>query len=104
MEIEGNDKADKAAKDAALSKGENPNIATIQHSPLKTSGTNCIRQATKADWNIAWRNNKSNLELLRKITAQCNVQDSRKIYNTITKRDNVAQLARLQTGHVSLNA
>ena len=85
MDIEGNDKADNAAKDAALSKGINPSIPTIQQQPLKTSRSNCIKQATKTDWNTFWRNNKADSKILRKITAKCNVNDSSKIYNTSRK-------------------
>ena len=87
MDIEGNDMADNAAKDTGLSKGNNPSIATIEQLPLKASRINCIRQATKTDWNTAWTNNKSDSKMLRKITAQYNVYDSAKIYGTITKRN-----------------
>src|SRR5204863_1351195 len=84
-------------------KGSNPSIAKIQQLPLKASRINCIRQATKTDWNTAWTNNKSDSRMLRKITAQYNVYDSAKIYGTITKRNDVALLARLRTGHCSVN-
>src|SRR5437773_805803 len=47
MDIEGNDMADNAVKDTALSKGNNPSIATIEQPPLKASRINCISQTTK---------------------------------------------------------
>ena len=90
MDIEGNDKADKAAKGAALSKGVNPSIPKIQQPPLKASRSNCIKQATKTDWNTSWRNKKSDSKILRKITTKCNVNNTLKIYNTITKRNDLA--------------
>src|SRR5437762_8196726 len=55
------------------------------------------------DWNTAWTNNKSDSRMLRKITTQYNVYNSAKIYATITKRNDVALLARLRTGHCLVN-
>ena len=42
-------------------------------------------------------------ELLHKITAKRNVHQSAKIYKSIAKRNDVAQIARLRTGYCSLN-
>ena len=101
MEIAGNEMADKAAKEAAKSRAADVNFT---HKPLKSSRSNAINQAVKNDWHEAWKNEKDHAKLLRRITAKIqDHQESKKLYNTITNRTSLAQLARLRTGHCSLN-
>src|SRR5579859_2960008 len=100
MNIAGNEKANKAARDAAKSK--TPDVNFI-HKPLKSSRSNIINQTTKRDWLNAWKNGKDNAKQLRRITTKVQDQESKKLYNSIANRISLAQLARLRTGHCSLN-
>src|SRR5579859_2012914 len=100
MEIVGNEKADEAAKEAAKSKKVDVNFT---HKPLKSSRSNVINQIVKKDWLDAWKNGKDNAKQLRRITTKAQDQESKKLYNSINNRTSLAQLARLRTGHCSLN-
>ena len=100
MEIVGNEKADEAAKEAAKSKKVDVNFT---HKPLKSSRSNVINQIVKKDWLDAWKNGKDNAKQLRRITTKAQDQESKKLYNSINNRTSLVQLARLHTGHCSLN-
>ena len=100
MEIIGNEEADKAAKEAARSKGRNG--MPFIHQNMKSVRNQTIKQAAKKEWKIAWKNKNDSAKHLRRITTKIEAQNSHKIYDGI-KRSDVAQLSRLRTGHCSLN-
>jgi hypothetical protein len=54
-DVDGNEKADEAAKEAAKSEGNNPNIPTSNHKPLKSAKSVCIKQDVTNDWDESWQ-------------------------------------------------
>jgi ribonuclease HI len=105
MDIEGNEKADTAAKEAAKSTGNSTpsTIPKTSHLRLKTSQFNTINQATMQDWLTSLKTQKTKATFGKLTMNTNNVYQSKKLYSTISKRHDVAQLARLRTGHCSLN-
>src|SRR5438876_8687031 len=99
MSIEGNDKVDDEAKKAAKSKGIDQAIPKITATPLKSSRLQSIKQAIKTDWDTAWKSYKSTSKLLCNITVKRNVNESAKLYKSVSTRNDVTQLVRLRTGH-----
>src|SRR5579859_646384 len=97
-DIKHNDKVDDEAKKAAKSEGRNGAIAKASLTPLKSARILQVKQSINADWNTAWKENKTSKHL-HKITSKRNVHQSAKIYKSIAERNDVAQTARLHTGH-----
>jgi len=104
-DIDGNEKADKAAKEAAKSKGENADILRSAHKPLKSARSVNIKRETTNDWNMSWQSQTPghDAKQLRRITSKPNVVQGTKLYKSIKTRHQASQLARLRTGHCSLN-
>ena len=100
-DIEGNEMADKAAKAAAQSRGMN--ATPFKHKSLKTARVNLIKQTIKKEWTEDWKTAKGDARHLRRITNKTQVNESMMLYTTVNTRYQVAQLARLRTGHCSLN-
>jgi len=101
MDIVGNEEADKAAKEAARSRGTNGMI--LIYKTMKLARNQIIKHAAKKEWKIEWENGRNTAKHLRHITTKTKAQNSHKIYNGITKRFEIALLSRLRTGHCSLN-
>ena len=101
MDITGNEEADKAAKEAARSRGIN--CAISAHKTMKSARNQVIKRTAKREWKIGWETDKDTAKHLRRITSKTEAQNSYKIYNGITNRSDVALLSRLRTGHCSLN-
>jgi hypothetical protein len=101
MDIVGNEEADKAAKEAAKSRGTND--MTLTYKTIKSVRNQIIKHAAKKEWKIEWENSRNTVKHLRHITTKTKAQNSHKIYNGITKRFEIALLSRLRTGHCSLN-
>jgi ribonuclease HI len=100
MDIPGNEKVDQAAKEAAQSRGS---LGTeFQHHNLKSSRNDVIRQAAKKEWETEWQNTPGSKQL-KKITMKAQAQNSLTVYNSIDNRSQAVQIARLRTGHCSLN-
>ena len=110
MDIIGNEKADEAAKDAAMDHTA-PNTSTAtalrdrqhHHKPLKSARTRTIKDAIKKEWEKGWKTGTTCSKQLRRITKHYPFGTSNKLYNAITKREQIPQLARLRTGHCPLN-
>ena len=88
------------AKEAAKSNGSCGN--PFQHYPLKSMRNNIIKQASKSQWDSTWRKELKSSHLHR-ITNRLQAQPSSTIYNTAAGRRRRVNLARLRTGHCSLN-
>jgi len=104
--VRGNEEADEAAKEAANSKGNEPDIARCIHKPLKSARSVCIKRETMDDWNAAWQsqNPDHDAKQLRLITKKPNALRGTKLYQAIIlTRRQTAQLTQLRTGHRSLN-
>jgi ribonuclease HI len=102
-DITGNETADKAAKQAAKSKGEDPTIPKSTHKSLKSARSVLIKRAITHDWSASWKSRTHDAKQLRRITNKPNVTCGIKLYKAINTRHQAAQLARLRTGHCSLN-
>src|SRR5277367_4736139 len=73
------------------------------HGVLKSSSIMVIKKAAVNEWTNAWQNGKENASHLRRIIKRSKVESGPKLYNNITTRPKMATLARLRTGHCSLN-
>lgn len=103
--VEGNEKADEAAKEAAVSEGNDPGIPTATYKPLKSARSVNIKQEITAEWNESWQSRAPNRDAkqLRRITKKPNALRGNKLYKAIElTRHQTAQLARLRSGHCSL--
>ena len=93
MDICGNEVVDKAAKESALSKGTNE--TAFHHKTLKVARNRTIKEKSNQEWKTAWQSGKGNARQLRRITAKKHTESGPKIYNSISKRRGIANLARL---------
>jgi hypothetical protein len=99
--IDGNEKADLAAKSAAMEKMNQAPHPTI----LKSARANEIHQAIEQENQKLWVNGKDTAAHLRNITKRKpkRTKPSSRIYGNLNKRKHIAWIARLRTGHSSLN-
>jgi hypothetical protein len=99
--IDGNEKADQAAKSAAMEKINPAPHTTI----LKSARANEIHQAIEQENQKLWVNGKDTAAHLRNITKRKpkRTKPSSRIYGNLNKRKHIAWIARLRTGHSSLN-
>jgi ribonuclease HI len=104
--ISGNEKADQAAKGAAIEK-INP---TPHPTHLKSARANEIHQAIERENQTNWVNGKETAVHLRNITKRNmtkrnpkRTRPSSQIYRNLSKRRHIAWIARLRVGHVQLN-
>ena len=105
MDIAGNEEADKAAKEAARSRDTNGGTAAVTHKTMKSARNQTIERAAKMEWKIGWEKGKATAQHLRRITTKTEMEahNTHKLYNSITKRPDIAMLSRLRTGHCFLN-
>ena len=97
--IEGNEKADEAAKQAAIQK-----INPTRKPSLKSARSNDIHQTLKRQWQEQWTKGRRTACRLRNTSQRPNIKPSLHIYNQLgNKRRHIAWIARLRTGHCSLN-
>jgi hypothetical protein len=77
-DVDGNEKVDKAAKEAAKSEGSDETIPRSPHSPLISTRSACIKQEVAKDWNESWQFQVPNRDakLLRRITKRSNITQS----------------------------
>jgi RNase H len=108
--INGNKKADQAAKSAAIDE-----INPIPPIILKSARANEIHQSIEGEQQKQWVNGKGTALLLRNITKRNmmkrdpnqntkRTRSSAEIYNRLRRRKHIAWVARLRTGHCSLNS
>jgi hypothetical protein len=97
--IEGNEKADQAAKEAATDPQRGP-----WQTNLKSARLNAIYQSIKRQWQEEWNNDKETARHLRHMMKSTNAKPPSRIYDKLgNKRKYIAWIARLRTGHCSLN-
>ena len=100
MDIPGNEKADEMAKDAAKSKGTTGD--PFPFNTLKSMRNNAIKQASRNEWDSI-RKKELKSSHLHRIINKVQSYPSSALYTTINSRRQRVQLARLRTGHFSLN-
>jgi len=106
--IERNERADQAAKSAATEKINPMILPTI----LKSARANEIHQTIEREQQNQWVNGKGTAAHLRNITKRNmtkrnlmkRTKPSSQIYRQLSKRKHIAWIARLRTGHCSLNS
>ena len=101
MCIEGNDKADAMAREATklVPQGQSHH----RYKPLKAAQNQAVKEAARNEWERRWREGTREAQQLRRISINQPVARGHKLYSTITKRHQVSTIARLRTGHCSLN-
>jgi ribonuclease HI len=99
-EIEGNERADQEAKQAAKSPAMGRHF---KHKPLKSARIRLIKAEAKQQWRYAWNNNTHTGHALRRNMKARGFKTGSKFYNQISSRKAAATLARLRTGHCGLN-
>ena len=62
-----------------------------------------INQATKKEWEGVWEKDVTIARHLRRIIKRKHISQGMDVYNSIYERRNIATIARLRTGHCSLN-
>lgn len=96
-DVEGNEKADQAAKAAAIS-----NIARPTKR-MKAAQCRSIQSMTKIKWETEWKTGKENSRRLRKMSQYPGTTTGLKLYGTLKEREHVVWITRLRTGHCHLN-
>jgi hypothetical protein len=81
MGIEGNEKADEAAKQAAIQR-----INPTQKPSLKSERSNLIHQTIKRQWREQWSNGRMTAWKLRNMTRRPNAEPGPQIYNQLKRR------------------
>jgi len=106
VEIEGNEKADQEAKSVAIEKN-NPMVHPMI---LKSTRANEIHQAIEQEQQKQWVNRNETAAQLWNIKKRNTMirkpermKPSSQIYEWLSKRKHIAWIARLRTGHWSLN-
>ena len=98
--IEGNEKADQAAKQATDELANNRNNEP-QPSTMKAARKAVIKKHINQEWKNTWLTSNENARKLRNISNRPNTVNGAKLCQTIRKRKHVTWIARLRTGHCS---
>src|SRR2546423_4652065 len=96
-DVEGNEKADQAAKAAAVSDTTRPTAR------MKAAQSSSIQSMAKANWETEWKSGKENSRRLRKMSQYPGTNTGHKLYGTLEQREHVVWITRLRTGHCHLN-
>jgi ribonuclease HI len=95
--IEGNERADLAAKTAAIPNNISPNII------MKSAQNRSIQSMSNAKWEAEWRTGKENARRLRSMSKYPGTTTGPKLYGALQQRKHVVCITRLRTGHCHLN-
>lgn len=100
MDIDGNERADEAAKIIARAKRSETHFP---HRIMKSGRNVANLRKLKADWIKSWQNEKKDAKLLRNICKRPMVDGGPKLYRSLTSRMQISWLVRLRTEHCGLN-
>ena len=98
--IEGNEVADKAAKEAANQGG--PTEGDPAPYALKSARYMTIDTYNKQEWEQMWKDNRKDGKHLKRITSKRFTAPPSKLYKKIQKRSHATKIATLRTGHCHL--
>src|SRR5438045_1735387 len=104
--IEGNEKADQEAKQAAEEHQNLERNSTNDHQrprAMKAARNAVMKKYIKQQWIETWLTGNENARKLRNIYNRPNTMDGAKLYETLTKRQHVVWIAQLRTAHCPLN-
>ena len=99
--IEGNEEADKGAKNAAPNPPPKQNLHHTHH-PMKSAISRHIKEKAKAQWLEEWRKGTKTAANLQRLMRQRGAKIGPKLYNNMVMK-NAAQPVQLRTGHCRLN-
>ena len=97
MNIKGNERADQAAKAAAI-----PNTTSPPTIIMKSAQNQSIKTMAKNKWEIEWKTGRENARRLRNMSQHPDTTTELKLYGTL-QRKHVVWTTRLRTGHCHLN-
>ena len=102
MGIPGNERVDKEAKKAVVPTAVQKHLPIIA---LKTTTKAVIRQTIVKEWLDPWHEGRGTASPLRNITRNETIacKATKSIYSSLWSRKDIAWIARLRTGHCSLN-
>ena len=100
-DIEGNERADKEAKEAAI-KEPPPRLGSPEYPPMKAALSQQIKIQAKRDQENEWKEGGPRAIKLRRMTRHRDVRSGPKLYNLL-ERQAATTLAQLRTGHCGLN-
>jgi ribonuclease HI len=98
--IEGNEVADKAAKEAA--NYGCPKEGDLTPHALKSARYMTIDMYDKQEWEQIWKDNRKDGKHLKRITSKRFTAPPSKLYKKIQKRSHATKIAALRTGHCHL--
>ena len=95
--IEGNERADQAAKAAAASRTAPPNTK------MKSAQYRSIQSMTKTKWATEWKTGRENARQLQNMSKHPGTTTRLKLYRALQQQKHVVWVAQLRTGHCHLN-
>jgi ribonuclease HI len=95
--IEGNERADQAAKAAAISR------TAPLNTKMKSAQNRSIKSMVKTKWETEWKTGRENARQLRNMSQHPGTTTGPKLYGTLQQRKHTVWVARLRTGHCHLN-
>ena len=93
--IDGNERADQAAKTAASPNNTSPSIR--MRSPQKRA----IQTEMKTQWDVEWKTGKNTAKRLRHMSQQPGATTGFKLYGCMQKREHVVWISRLRTEYLN---
>jgi hypothetical protein len=96
-DIKGNEKADEEAKKASTEH------QTGEQTILKAAIARVAKATIHQNWDNEWHKGQEDAKRLHNIGKTPNTMPGPKIYSQLESRRDIAWIARLRTGHVSLN-
>ena len=95
--VEGNERADQAAKAAATS------CTTPPTTRMKSAQNRSIQSMAKTKWETEWKTGRENARRLRNMSQHPDTTTGPTLYGALQQRKHVVLITRLRTGHCHLN-
>ena len=95
--MEGNERADQAAKAAATS------CTTPPTTRMKSAQNRSIQSMAKTKWETEWKTGRGNVRRLRNMSQHHDTTTRPTLYGALQQRKHVVFITRLRTGHCHLN-
>ena len=102
-DIKGNEMADVEAKRAARQQGKLGSEPKPKQATMKATRNMEIKKAIQQQWEKEWKEEGETAKQLRRMSKRPHTEQGSKLYLNISNRQHLAWVARLRTGHCSLN-